>query len=148
MNRVRTNVWMGSILIAAAVLAGCATPPGGSAPAAGQDGSSAPRTTRPLTFALRIEPIFLSTKGLRTAAATTATTSRLFNAGLAYIDDQSQFHPYLAESLPRLNTESWKVYPDGRMDVVYHLKPGLTWHDGAPLTADDYVFSLKVYQTP
>src|SRR5712692_9073159 len=32
------------------------------------------------------------------------------------------------------------------MDVTWKLKPNLTWHDGAPLTADDFVFGMQVYQ--
>src|SRR5439155_26474077 len=47
-----------------------------------------------------------------------------------------------------LNTDSWKVFPDGRMETTYHLKPNLTWHDGAPLTSDAFVFSFEVYSAP
>jgi peptide/nickel transport system substrate-binding protein len=133
--------------MAIVMLVGCGpattSPVGG-----GQAPDTGVRATRALTFALRVEPIFLTTKALRTAAATISTTTRLFNAGLAYIDDQAQYHPYLAEALPQLNTETWRVFPDGRMETIYRLKPGLTWHDGAPLTADDYAFALRVYQTP
>src|SRR5262249_28866668 len=56
--------------------------------------------------------------------------------------------PYLAEALPELNTESWQVAEDGTMQTSYHLRPNLTWHDGVPLTADDFVFGLDVYKTP
>jgi peptide/nickel transport system substrate-binding protein len=34
------------------------------------------------------------------------------------------------------------------METTYKLKPNLTWHDGQPLTADDFVFSWRVYTTP
>jgi peptide/nickel transport system substrate-binding protein len=47
-----------------------------------------------------------------------------------------------------LNTESWKVFPDGSMDTTYVLRPGLTWHDGAPLTANDFVFASRLYSDP
>ena len=40
-----------------------------------------------------------------------------------------------AESLPQLNTDTWRVGSDGRMETTYRLRPNLTWHDGAPLTA-------------
>src|SRR5581483_253381 len=36
----------------------------------------------------------------------------------------------------------------GTMETTYRLKPNLTWHDGAPLTSDDFVFSWQVYATP
>ena len=146
----RGNAWRFSlsVLFAAAVLAGCSSRPGNTPTAGGGAGDAAPRATRPLTFALRVEPIYLTTKGLRTSAATITTTTRLFNAGLAYVDENSRYYPYLAEALPQLNTDTWQVFPDGRMDTVYRLKAGLTWHDGTPLSAEDYVFSHKVYTTP
>ncbi len=72
-------------------------------------------------------------------------TKRLFNAALALIDGQGNARPYLAASLPQLNTDSWKVSPDGRMETTYTLRPGLTWHDGQPLTAGDFVFAQRVY---
>jgi peptide/nickel transport system substrate-binding protein len=73
---------------------------------------------------------------------------RMFNADLALLDDQSNPFPYLAEALPQLNTDSWKVFPDGTMETTYRLRPNLAWHDGTPLTADDFVFSWKLYTTP
>src|SRR5207248_3247057 len=71
-----------------------------------------------------------------------------FNAWLAIQDSREQPRPYLAERLPRLNTDDWRVSPDGSMDTRYVLKENLTWHDGAPLTADDFVFAWQVYARP
>jgi peptide/nickel transport system substrate-binding protein len=34
------------------------------------------------------------------------------------------------------------------METTYHLKPNLAWHDGTPLTPEDFIFALRVYQTP
>jgi peptide/nickel transport system substrate-binding protein len=50
--------------------------------------------------------------------------------------------------VPQLNTGDWHVYPDGTMLTTYHLMPNAMWHDGLPLTADDFVFSYEVYSTP
>jgi peptide/nickel transport system substrate-binding protein len=77
-----------------------------------------------------------------------ASVTRLFNAGLALIDDRGHPQPYLAERLPQLNTDSWKVLPDGRMETTYVLRPSVTWHDGRELTADDFVFSWQLYTMP
>ena len=35
------------------------------------------------------------------------------------------------------------MFPDGRMETVYRLKPGLTWHDGTELSADDFVLGHR-----
>ena len=73
-------------------------------------------------------------------------TKRLFNAFLTIIDGTGVARPYLADEMPRLGTDTWKVFPDGRMETTYRLKPGLTWQDGMPLTADDFVFAWRVYR--
>src|SRR5581483_11521107 len=56
-------------------------------------------------------------------------TERIFNAEIAIIDGKGEARAYLVESLPRLNTDDWRIFPDGRMDVTYRLRPNLTWHD-------------------
>ena len=51
-------------------------------------------------------------------------------------------------TLPELGTNSWQVFPDGTMETTYQLRPNLTWHDGAPLTAEDFVLAWQVYLHP
>ncbi len=46
----------------------------------------------------------------------------------------NQFEPVLAKS--------WEVLPDQK-NFIFHLREGLQWSDGAPLTADDVVFSFQ-----
>ena len=41
--------------------------------------------------------------------------------------------------------ESWEVTPDG-LTYTFHLRPGLTWHDGKPLTASDAAFTIERIQ--
>ena len=43
--------------------------------------------------------------------------------------------------LPNL-AESWEVSPDGKV-VTLHLRPGIRWSDGTPLTSDDFLFSFN-----
>ena len=71
----------------------------------------------------------------------------MFNAELAIMNDRGHV-PMLAESLPELNTDSWKLFPDGSMETRYRLRAGATWHDGQPLTVDDFVFGWQVYTIP
>ena len=44
---------------------------------------------------------------------------------------------------PRL-AESWEVSEDG-MEYVFHLREGVTWHDGEPFTADDVIFDFTSF---
>jgi peptide/nickel transport system substrate-binding protein len=82
------------------------------------------------------------------AGTTLTATRRLFNAGLSIEDEQRRSLPYLAEALPRLDTETWRVDSDGRMETIYRLRPGLRWQDGEPFTAQDFVFAGRVYAWP
>ena len=113
----------------------------------GQPGRSAPGAQggeiRTLTMAVRYETVALAPKAV-TGQGVNATL-RVFNAGLFYIDGEGLTHPYLADSLPRLNSDTWRVFPDGRMEVTYQMREGLTWHDGQPLTAGDFVFAHRAY---
>nr|WP_279347177.1 peptide ABC transporter substrate-binding protein [Govania unica] len=43
--------------------------------------------------------------------------------------------------------ERWDVSADGRV-YVFHLRKGLVWSDGEPLTADDFVFSFRRLADP
>jgi peptide/nickel transport system substrate-binding protein len=38
--------------------------------------------------------------------------------------------------------ESWTVSPDG-LEITFVLRPGVRWHDGAPVTADDVQFTYQ-----
>src|SRR4051812_2610925 len=138
------------LLLLAAVLAACtAGPP--SPPARGPaqtTGAEARGQDRTLVVAVRSEPVSLAVRLLQPALVSIALPRRMFNAELAYLDDKGITHPYLLQELPRLNTESWKVFPDGKMETTYRLREGLTWHDGHALTAHDLVFTWRVYTIP
>jgi peptide/nickel transport system substrate-binding protein len=140
------------LAIVAVLSVACASPAGaprstGSGDQSGQRAQPA-GPTRTLVMANRSEPPSVSAKRLETSSVTWGTTMRLFNAYLTLIDNRGAPQPYLAEALPQLNTDTWRVSPDGRMETIFRLREGLTWHDGAPLTADDFVFSWRVYATP
>ncbi len=118
----------------------------GSSPA---DSSSQaqPRAQRTLRMVTRLETPNLTMKSSISGSGN-EFAKRLFNAQLAALDANLVAQPYLAEQLPKLDTDSWKVSPDGQMETTYRLRPNLIWHDGQPLTASDFVFALKVFKTP
>jgi peptide/nickel transport system substrate-binding protein len=130
------------------VLGACAAPPNTSPSGAPSSGSPTAASNRALIMLVRYEPPTLAVKPLRDAGAGVGSTTHIFNATLDLEDGQGKHHPYLAEALPQLNTDSWRVSPDGTMETRYHLKPNLTWHDGRPLTAQDFAFAWQVYASP
>jgi ABC-type transport system substrate-binding protein len=118
-------------------------------PEPGSGGAQAPAVeSRTLVLVGRQEPSTLSGTLLLALGIGANATRRPFNAALAMMDGEEKPVAYLAESLPQLHTDSWRVSPDGRMETTYRLRPNLTWHDGAPLTAADFLFAWQVYRTP
>jgi peptide/nickel transport system substrate-binding protein len=70
----------------------------------------------------------------------------MFWAGfLLDYDDQGRLVPDLAMETPTV--ENGGISKDGRT-VTYHLRPGVTWHDGAPFTADDLIFTWHAIMNP
>ncbi len=132
--------------VAILVVAACATPATQrdstiSGSSASQDATRS-AANRSLTVAFRYELTSMSPK---TAQAASGQMQQLFNAGLAIFDGRGESHAQLAAALPKLDTDTWRVLPDGKMETTYALRPNGTWHDGQPLTADDFVFAWQVY---
>lgn len=123
---------------------------GPAQPRAGSESSPAPESNRgrTLLMVMRGEAPSLAAKVLQATAGVGGPLATLFNATLDFVDENALPHPSLAEALPTLNTDTWRVLPDGRMETKYRLKPNLTWHDGQRLTAEDFVFAYRVYATP
>lgn len=42
---------------------------------------------------------------------------------------------------------SWEISPDG-LQILFHLRPGVKWHDGADFTAADVEFTWRVMTDP
>ncbi len=71
--------------------------------------------------------------------------SRIFYEPLAAWDDKGNLLPVLAAEIP--SRESGTLAADGK-SVTWKLKPGVKWHDGKPLTADDLVFNWQYAKDP
>src|SRR4051794_14182582 len=91
-------------------------------PSTGQNEPTAPSKT--LVAVTRAEPPSLNPKPFRQLGLTADLSGRMFNAGLTIRNDQGQPTPYLAQTVPELNTDGWRVSADGTMETTYHLKPG------------------------
>jgi peptide/nickel transport system substrate-binding protein len=71
---------------------------------------------------------------------------QILDGTLTYLDPDQVRQPALAEAVPTVDNGLWRVLPDGRMETTWRLKPGITWHDGTPMTANDLRFTLDVYR--
>jgi peptide/nickel transport system substrate-binding protein len=79
-----------------------------------------------------INPIFAASSAERAA-------SKLVFASLLSYDSNNLLRGELAST--------WRVEQDGKRYIV-SLRPDHRWHDGAPLTADDVVFTVGLMQNP
>ncbi len=73
------------------------------------------------------------------------TASRIFYEPLAAPTPEGAFAPVLAEEIPTLKNGG--VSKDGQW-VIWRLKRGVLWHDGAPFTADDVIFNWEFASDP
>ena len=136
-----------TVIVSVMLAAACTAAPRDS----GQTGAPAtgsPSVARTLVIMSGAELPSLAYKPLQQLPNPRAAGKEILNANLVYVDERGQAQPFLAEALPRLNTDTWKVFPDGRMETTYALRQNLTWHDGQPLTGEDFAFAARVYLTP
>ena len=80
---------------------------------------------------------------------TAAQVDAALYAGLTRLDAALRWQPDLATDVPTLDNHgvAWDR-TTGTMDVTYHLRPGLRWSDGQPITAQDVAFTWRVIVDP
>jgi ABC-type transport system substrate-binding protein len=113
------------------------------------DGSAAaptPRATpgKVLTVVIRNEPTDLFGLGPSGMTAAATEVKPIFHDPLARRDDKGQLHAALATDIPSVERGTWRVLPDGGMEMTWKLRPNVTWQDGAPLTSADVAFAFGV----
>ncbi len=120
------------IFTAGALLTGCARQNTRTAPSGNQ-----------LTVALAQEPVSLDP--LLLEGPTAYAVGDLFYSYLTNYDSDGNQIPDLALQVPTLANGG--VSSDG-MHIVFHLRRGIRWQDGAPLTAADVVFTYRAIMNP
>jgi peptide/nickel transport system substrate-binding protein len=61
------------------------------------------------------------------------------------VDERGRLVPALAREVP--SRANGGVSPDGRT-IIYHLRQGVRWQDGQPLTASDVIFTWQAITDP
>jgi peptide/nickel transport system substrate-binding protein len=82
---------------------------------------------------LRVNPLYTAFNDVDKDLAT------LIFSGLTRLGPDGAVLPDLAES--------WEVSPDARV-YTFHLRQGVTWHDGTAFTADDVIFTWSALSDP
>ncbi len=69
--------------------------------------------------------------------------------GLLIPNGNMQYVPVLSQRVPTLQNGDIKLTNGGKtMDITYHLRPGVTWSDGQPLTSADVLFTWQALADP
>lgn len=134
-------------LVLAVAWMGCGT---AQSPAAGEpSGTPAPRPPAPkrVVAAILGDPFTVSTAVNQSGAVNVPginEVEELLNAGLGTVDDRGRLVPRLANTIPSLENGRWQLFPDGRMETTWSIRPNAVWHDGTPLSSHDLAFTATV----
>jgi len=123
-----------ALLMTAIVLSGC-QPDEGIVPASDADAKPAYGDT--FIEASIGEPSNLLPI-LATDSASSEINGLVYN-GLVRYDKNLKLEGELAES--------WDISPDN-LTITFHLRKGVKWHDGAPFTSADVMFTYRLYIDP
>lgn len=136
----KRNLWsvaVGALVLMTMVLAGCGpTSTGGGT-------SNTPQKGGTVINGLYEEPDTLVP--MITNETYSVIVDQSIWAPLWYGDNQGVLHAGIATDVPTVANNG--ISSDLKTYTI-HLKPGLKWSDGSPITADDLKFSLDLYANP
>jgi len=141
-------------VLGAVITSSCAAPSSRGSPepsTTGTDASAAPSTPRPgsiLRMALGAQPESLAAKFTSGSSTAYHELSNIFNSFIALYDPSDSLRPMLVRQIPTQDNGDWVVNADGTMLTTYRLRENARWHDGAPVTAEDFVFAYEIYIDP
>lgn len=96
-----------------------------------------------LRMAYPVEPLSLNPLPLDTPLF--SDVSSLIYSGMWTYDDKGSLVPDLAVTVPTIANGG--ISRDGRT-IIIHLRRGVTWQDGSPLTSRDVVFTFRAVRNP
>ena len=127
------------------LVAGCG-PSAGSQAGTGAAQNAGRVTPKVLTIGSLREPYSIEGFVSGTVRDLADTAGDLAQNHLTVRDFADEDRPQLATELPSVAGGTWKVNADGTMDVTWKIRSGVKWHDGAPFTSDDLLFSLMIHK--
>jgi peptide/nickel transport system substrate-binding protein len=130
--RSRWRAAGGAVLVGAAACAG-----GCDGPGRDPHGAPAVARERPVRTVLTQDPPSLSLLG-KTDRNTEILAAQITDSLVDY-DDHMNLVPRVAAS--------WEQADEGRT-LIFRLRPGIRWHDGRPVTAEDVVHSVTLVRDP
>lgn len=136
-------------LALAMLVVGCAAPGRPASSVSGESAAPKPAVRKKVAAAIRGDPPTLNEKLSRVGAGRVygvREMEQLVHVGLLVEDDSVELRPALGEAVPTVENGMWKVASDGRMETTWKIRPGALWHDGAPFTSEDLLFTAGVVE--
>jgi peptide/nickel transport system substrate-binding protein len=127
-------------LVLATALSACSRSDTGTTGSGGRHSWTQPGILR---MASLVDPDTLNP--LLSASQVSVDLSMFWGGYLFNFDDRNELVPELATTVPTLANGG--IARDGRT-ITYHLRRGVTWHDGAPFDAGDIAFSWRAIMNP
>ncbi|MBV9271794.1 MAG: peptide ABC transporter substrate-binding protein [Candidatus Eremiobacteraeota bacterium] len=110
------------------------------------DGTSAPRATRSVRFDLAADPTNLNPLFLhQDASSVEQQMARLAFEPFIDLDERGRQIPALIDRIPTLTNGG--ISTDGRT-IMYHLRAGVKWSDGVPVSSGDVLYTLHAIMDP
>ena len=152
------SVQLVPLIVSMAILLSACAAPGGTTPSSGQTSQSGERAAqseaqrRPkiVTLAVLREPTSFvqDFTGGNSTAGGAIHIPHLAHDQLVIMNDKGIWQPLLAAGQISIENGSWRLNPDGTMETIWKIRPNVRWHDGAPFTSEDLLFSFTVYKDP
>lgn len=122
-------------------------PPANSS--ANEKAENEPHAKKSITIGISQEPdsLFIPFKEMM-------ASEEVLSAGvytLTYFDENWRIVPWAAKEIPSLENGQLELFTENgvkKMRTTWHIKEDFKWPDGTPLTADDFVFTNKLYMDP
>src|SRR5437870_1772174 len=141
-----------ALAIAVFILSACATRPD-SAPGAANPASGQAAARNVLTLGIQGEPP--SIVGTRFGVVSGGTSFGGNNVIRIAHDELmvesrviNNYEPLLAVEKPSVDKGTWRLNPDGSMELTWKIHPNVEWHDGTPFTTSDLLFTFEVFKDP
>jgi peptide/nickel transport system substrate-binding protein len=139
-----------SQLLCLLLLAACA--PQAASPRSESTGSQPERQRAPkvLTVAIQSEPggFILELTQDNSRVGGVKQPKAIVHNLLTIDNDKGAWIPELATEQLSVDRGNWRLNPDGSMDTTWKIHPNVRWHDGAPFTTDDLLFSFDLFRDP
>lgn len=77
--------------------------------------------------------------------------ARAGDYSLTRFDENWRIVPYSAKEIPTVENGQLEFFKENgieKMRTTWHIRDDFFWPDGSPLTADDYIFTHKIYLDP